>query len=377
MSQKRAANIVRSILGMRSLANRVRIVQQLKKKLKKYDRIAMVGDDPHRKEKSLAYKNPEKANAEMSGYLWAVPTTPTPFVGEAPAPGRYGRHVINSQQFRHPVDIALPKPKSVYRIFFTGSSTAFSSGAPSDDTTISGYLQKLMDQRLTPQTNMRYEVVNAANPGWASTYERLWIEFKLIEMEPDMIIQFSGNNEAHWGARNYSTGWMRTYAEQLYWAMMSSWYLYFGKEQLQDVVPREDARISPERVARTLSRNIHACLRLLAELKVPYVFILHPTIAETAKALSAREQRMKENDETVTYFSTCYAAMRRMMEEIRACENSDLVRLLDYSGIFDDRGANEEIFLDPYHFGDRGNEIIAARIFKDLSPLITSATQSS
>jgi hypothetical protein len=51
--------------------------------------------------------------------------------------------------------------------------------------------------------------------------------------------------------------------------------------------------------------------------------------------------------------------------------------LLDYSGIFDDKGLQEEIFLDPYHFGDRGNELIAAEILKDLVPLITKQHERS
>jgi hypothetical protein len=48
---------------------------------------------------------------------------------------------------------------------------------------------------------------------------------------------------------------------------------------------------------------------------------------------------------------------------------------LDYSDVFDRCGAEEEVFLDSYHFGDRGNEIIAARLCDDLMPHLTSLRQ--
>ena len=94
---------------------------------------------------------------------------------------------------------STPKPDNTFRICITGGSTAFGSGAPSQDRTIAGYLGRILSQELTPVTKLNYEVVNAANPAWASTHERILIENKISELDPDMIISFSGNNDVHWG----------------------------------------------------------------------------------------------------------------------------------------------------------------------------------
>jgi|GEM_PF-3521984 hypothetical protein len=356
---------------------RLRLLFELDNKLKKYEQIVFMQPDNGSLDKALVYKNPEKAYTELTSYLWAVPTIPTPFVGEAPAPGKYGKSTINSQQFRHPTDIHQPKPRGTYRIFFTGGSTAFCSGAPSDETTITSYLQAMLDQKLTPQTGVKFEVINAACPGWTSTHERLWIELKIPEMEPDMVIEFSGNNEAHWGVRHYSAKWMRNYGEQLFWRMVSSWYEYFEKKPLLDNVPREIAKVAPDSVAQALTRNIRCCMLFLGEMKVSYVFILHPILAESKKRLTQREQSLREKDAENAYFQQCYNAIRLNLAKIESNisqTESKYVKLFDYSYIFDN--LNDDVFLDSCHFGDKGNELIAAKIFEDISPILIDRTRA-
>jgi hypothetical protein len=240
-------------------ARRARVIGDLRKKLHKYERNIFLADrlktDARRKDYAKAYHDPGRALAQMHTYLWAVPAVPTPFVGEAPRPGRYGAAVISAQQFRHPCEITVPKPGGRYRIFFTGASTAFCSGAPSEETTISGYLQAMLSKRLAERDGSACEVVNAAYPGWASAYERLWIEMKLSRLEPDIIIQFSGNNDAHWGIRNFPVDWMRSYHEQLFFMMAAAWYRYLGKNPLTDVVARHADPIPRNRWPAPWSRT--------------------------------------------------------------------------------------------------------------------------
>lgn len=370
------ARRLNSAFGLKPLARKITAIGRLRKKCRKYDRMIFLGNiltaDAKRRDYSLAYYHPDRAMAEMDKYLWAVPAAPTPFVGEAPAPGRYGDAIINSQQFRHPVDLVVPKPLDVCRIFFTGSSTAFCSGAPSDETTITGYLQKMLSEQRSPDTGRIYEAVNASHAGWASTYERLWIEMRLSEMEPDIVIQFSGNNDAHWGARHFPTDWMRSYHEQLFYLIAETWYRYFGKTELIDVVPRETGLIPPEQVAKTLLKNVRQVMCLLLAQNVHYIFILQPSISETRKVLSEREARLRSSDETVDYFNQCYREMRTLIEplmsQFEAMGGNQFFSYFDYSDVFDNCDQAQEVFMDSYHFGDRGNELIAARLYQDLQP---------
>jgi hypothetical protein len=70
--------------------------------------------------------------------------------------------------------------------------------------------------------------------------------------------------------------------------------------------------------------------------------------------------------ERATYFQDCYAAMER---ELPALEGRGL-RFVDLAGLFDADGADQEIFLDSYHFGDRGNRRIAEELFAAIRPVV-------
>lgn len=88
---------------------------------------------------------------------------PTPFVGSAPVPGEQDNAAINKLQFRSKKEVVTPKPSGVYRIFLTGGSTAYSSGAPSEDRTIGAYLERKLNEKLG-QNGKTVEVFTVANP---------------------------------------------------------------------------------------------------------------------------------------------------------------------------------------------------------------------
>ncbi|KAB2900190.1 MAG: hypothetical protein F9K35_07235, partial [Burkholderiaceae bacterium] len=86
--------------------------------------------DEQRNNYKNAYSNPAVDAGMIS---WAVPNQPTPFVGTAPSPGQHQNAYINSWQMRNRQELQNPKPAGVYRIFLTGGSTAYGSGAPSQE----------------------------------------------------------------------------------------------------------------------------------------------------------------------------------------------------------------------------------------------------
>ena len=70
----------------------------------------------------------------------------------------------------------------------------------------------------------------------------------------------------------------------------------------------------------------------------------------------------------VDYFHKCYSALRDQLSSLRL-PNFDYI---DLSGVFDTFTDEDEIFLDSYHFGDRGNEIIAKAVLKNIAPIMRS-----
>src|SRR5262249_36851264 len=105
---------------------------------------------------------------------------------------------INDQQFRYNRTLESPKPAGTCRIFLVGGSTAFGTCARSNETTIAGYLERSLN-REGAKFKRRFEVVTAANANWISPHERIMIENRLLELEPDVVIALSGYNDVGCG----------------------------------------------------------------------------------------------------------------------------------------------------------------------------------
>lgn len=324
---------------------------------KAYTLGRLLKDSPE-KRSALAstYHDPGKALQIINDISWAVPNIPTPFVGTAPTPGQHGNAHINSMQFRAANEVEMPKPAHTYRIFITGGSTAYGSGAPGDDQTIAGYLNAILTRQIAPVTKQKYEVFTMANPAWASTQERIVIENLLSELEPDMVISFSGVNDVHWGVRGRNVLWFRSYSDDFYWSLIKRIFKLTGQPPMPENTRIEAGPIAPALVAERLLKNVRISLFALSGNKTDYVYVLQPALAVTHKKLSSRE---KNSLKTEDYFRTCYGLFAKDLKNL----HGDNYQFVDLSGMFDGFDEQEEIFMDSYHFGDKGNEKIAENLF--------------
>ena len=318
---------------------------------------------------ALAYDDPASAEREMDHFTYAVPSVLTPFVGSGPEPGQHDNATINSMQFRSNREVTMPKPGNRYRIFLTGGSTAFGSGASSQDKTIGQFLETQLN--LTFQSsNLSYEVFTLASPAWTSTHERIAIENRLSELEPDMVISFSGCNDVHWAGAGNDTFWFRTYADQHFWDLLNTARGIAGSPPMSDVVA-PPTTIDPALVAARLEKNVRLSITALALKNTRYVFALQPALAIGTKPLSPREQKLRAKFQppAVENFTKSYQEIRSRLASI----HDDHFQYLDQSDGFAGLRSTDEIFLDSYHFGDKGNRIIAERIASDLhSTLVQS-----
>ena len=128
---------------------------------------------------------------------------------------------INSTGFRDREDVSLVKPENEIRIFLLGGSTAFGYGSPSNQATISEFLEQRLQQRLEQQNVSphlykpdllpfdkverekylakpskikpgNYRVVNAAVPGYASGNELAQLALQILKYKPDLIVVLDG-----------------------------------------------------------------------------------------------------------------------------------------------------------------------------------------
>ncbi|MEE8579994.1 MAG: SGNH/GDSL hydrolase family protein [Myxococcota bacterium] len=333
-----------------------------------------------RAEFARAYLDPERAAIEMGEYSWDVPTVPAPFVGSAPAPGRHGNATINSQHFRRAGEVAMPKPSGVVRIFVTGGSAAYGSGAPSGDRTIPGFLAAALERELRPRTGRHYEVINAASPAWSTTQERILIENRLSELAPDLVVSLSGSNDVYWGSQGRNVLWFRTLADEHYFSLLDLIHRRTGFPPLPNAIASGGESggppipVPPRIVTQRLVKNLRLAASALAQRGVPYVFALQPTLATTGKSLSAHERLQKDLGEgfsrgSTDYFARAYRAIDTRLSKLRMRN----FHYLDLADVFDADEADQEIFLDRFHFGDRGNQRIAGRLHRELLPILSAS----
>ena len=99
-----------------------------------------------------------------------------------------GLNVHNSLGFRGG-EIESPKPSSVYRIVIIGGSTVYSTGVEDWKRDFARQLQRELKEKY-PYVNI--EVINAGLAGWTSYENLINLEFKILPLEPDMVIIYEG-----------------------------------------------------------------------------------------------------------------------------------------------------------------------------------------
>ena len=307
---------------------------------------------------------------DIGSISWAVPNQPTPFVGTAPSPGQHQNAHINSWQMRNSEELQMPKPEGVYRIFLTGGSTAYGSGAPSQEQTIGSLLNDLLNKNLS-KPGLRYEVFTFANPAWASTQERIAIENYLSELQPDLVISLSGNNDVFWGDAGRNVLWFSAFSDDFFKTLANTGLKTAGRKELQDL---PQARPLPQPVpVQTVAYRLEKNVRLGAHALqgVDWVFFLQPTLSVSKKSLSSREKDFLSNSKE--YYVHCYQAIAASLSGV-SLKN---FKFIDLSGVVDRYGAEDDMFLDQFHFGDKGNAVIAQAILDSLAPKIESSMRKN
>ncbi len=303
------------------------------------------------------YSDPDQVRRYLDQILWIAPREPHPFLGEQLASGRHFNCHINQLHMRGEREVAMPKPSGTLRIFVVGASTAFGAGAPGDGQIIGAYIEKAL--ALHHATDCRdIEVFTVATPQWTSTHERIVIENRVSRLSPNLVIMISGAADIFWTCKgqtvfNVASDWFREY--------VSHFNRYLGMLDLPRVnpYPREnDSTIPMEQMAKDLIENLRQSAFSLQRVDCPILFALQPALIESRKGMSRMES---ENVEKFEYrcsienirISEGYQHLRQMVPRARIPN----LTFFDLSGIFDDV-QGETMFLDTFHFGDKGNRII-------------------
>ena len=112
---------------------------------------------------------------------------PVPYVSYVPDPAYDGHNALG---YRGP-EIALPKPQGTFRIVAMGGSTTYSTGTTAEES-YPAFLQSILRDDYG-YSNV--EVINAGVSGYTSWEVLSSFAFRVLELEPDMLIYYGALND--------------------------------------------------------------------------------------------------------------------------------------------------------------------------------------
>lgn len=320
---------------------------------------------------------------------------------------KYGNININAHGFidgGRAFPTLFAKPPGKIRIFLFGGSTVAGSGASSSATTISAYLENILNKKGTE----RYDVINAGVDGYFSYQELGYFISDIIYYQPDIVIFYDGYNDyasSVWigGYKNeYQKSHCRVnnheYALYLLTIMpklekgasLLNVDLLLGKTYTTIFISRlykkivkkgdignvietrrlpDKVKLSPEEAASLYTSNVESAVGTAIAHGVRIIYALQPTIfdkeipsEDEKKILADRGSDFsKISDENLVkrYYQTARDSFKALGKKF----NNQSVQVVDISeNIW--QGVADTIYLDECHTNDRGNFLIAQNLSK-------------
>ena len=280
---------------------------------------------------------------------------------------------INNIGFRGP-DVSLIKPENTYRVFMIGGSTTFGSASTSDRTTIPGYLQHKFNSEIT-ETNI--EVINAGISGAFSFTEIQLLKNKIFDYEPDLIIVYDGVNDVvkqyptndHIFDEKKESGFFEEIANLLSnyrtIQIFQKFLLYSNTQEWNERLIYELEEYDVDKKVQIWKNNWNEICQISKEKDFDMLITIHPIAGTSERSLTDFE-RMKfiqsDGQKVVNYLNTYALALEQLDPR---CENVE-----DLRHVFD--GVEGPVFYDYIHVTDRGNKIVAEKLFEIAKPIVFS-----
>jgi lysophospholipase L1-like esterase len=120
--------------------------------------------------------------------------TPHQYLVYYPTPNyRKGHTFHNSLGYRND-EFPLEKPKNVFRIVALGGSSTYDVRIEDNHKTFTAQLEKLLHEKYGYQN---VQVINAGVPGYNSWEMLANLEFRVLDLNPDLIIIYENTNDVH------------------------------------------------------------------------------------------------------------------------------------------------------------------------------------
>jgi lysophospholipase L1-like esterase len=274
------------------------------------------------------------------------------------------------------------KDADTFRIIIIGGSAAWGYGSSSNKNSLSYKIEKyISDLKLNKKT----EVYNFSENGYSSSQELiLWRE--IINYNPDLVIQYTGYNDAYTGFLKLDPGWNHPFIKENILIkdnfkiikelaqievkkiidkskLIAS--INFISNFVQEKIDQEHSYNTKsytdiDDISQLFIENISLSSQIAAANDIELIVVIQPTLFDTQKELKIEEENIVKNFEndfpnSINYFNNVYKLMKEKLKknEIKFYDGSDLLNK-----------TNENIYIDLVHNNDLGQDVIASKIFE-------------
>lgn len=305
--------------------------------------------------------------------------------------------------------VNLTKQSDTVRVILLGGSAAMGLGASSKETTIQAFLQKKFDVSFP---NKKVEVLNCAVGDYSSAQALAAFSLELIEYDPDVVVLFDGFNDfSHscWGSKFSKGKWLpnttRSFDDNLFavlaWdgtlirrdVIIDKWRRSNLGSKIQYYKKRFDKKsrilthgthgmiwddptlwsVKKEAIYWHLN-NIQSIAGICSIRDIKFLHCLQPCILwghgkkltdfESAR-LELFNTRMPNLHELAqSYFNLFIHEYNSVMTKLEKDTGSKKFRYFDGSSLFQED--IDTLFVDPIHFNDQGQLVIAEQLFEFL-----------
>jgi lysophospholipase L1-like esterase len=335
---------------------------------------------------------------------------------------------LNNQGLRRAKPLDLAKPKTEIRILVLGGSTAFGLLAPNNDATFAQQLETLLNQQVQDQRSnakkfrpdvlpyfadeqekalklppkireAQYLVINAAVPGHTSGNTLAQLT-SLLNYQPDAIVLLDGysdlllpsnqsaasiphlpsltSNAASHLLSTLTTG-LGQFIGQFYLVKLPAFFLTQPKPSVEAVVdpselnagalrdrlPKDDADLKLR--SDRYQSNLQSISRIAAGAKIPVLYALQPELSHRSASSITKSEKAALDALGSDYgprIDKSYKALQTAAEEAKK-NSPNLIILKNKERIDRIKG---DVFLDPIHLNQAGNQAIADQLYEAIAP---------
>ena len=266
---------------------------------------------------------------------------------------------INNDGFRGK-EIQTPKDTDTFRIFIVGGSTTFGVGSTSDNSSIPGELQQMMNSL---DDTKKIEVINAGIPKAYSFTEINLIHNKLLNYQPNLIIVYDGWNDIHRPFNEYDKKINNSSYEQFLQLIITNDFYKTSKIILknvininnQDSISNFDSNMINQKVDLWKTNWNNLCEKMENK-NIDVILTLQPLVGTGNKIMTPEEEIHFTKNDHITMLQS-YDQYSKSLLYLDKCSQA-----IDLQNIFDDY--DDTIFYDGGHVSDNGNKIVAKKLYE-------------